>query len=474
MLAVFFLVWAHLSIKAYFPNPAFWIIGAGIIVFAACCFLLKSKEPFGFFLAVFACTHFAFADNQGGLWSYVICAVLLIAAVLKCPIDLRSASIPRVINWLLLLFVIHQVIGLLLNPYSGISNIQSVIVTCSQCVVFYFCASLEMSETNLRRIFSVWFLTAFFVFLVALNQKYPLLITSSPLLPQRQSWMNIIADTPAGAFGCSELFAEYFCMISVMSLIFIVYSKKMRQLRIKKYIPCAMLLLAAISLTMGGSRAAIILAGAAVSYMMLENVIFMPSIRNIGRAILLSGIVFLSIVFIMNFGSYFSLDKTIDDFSAIDISGISLNSIISGDSINRNAVYDPGYRRLAEKSWWIGYGYNLPENNRESLGITGEWFKDFHSLYLSLPIYYGWVGAGAYIMILLCTVFRAYICYLKNRRINNYLVPVALGFALIWAVFILDQIKIGITRNHSYFLLTWFLLGWTHAVANSITQLKRA
>jgi len=282
--------------------------------------------------------------------------------------------------------------------------------------------------------------------------------------------MDIFARTPTGSFGSGELLAEYFCIVFVISLIVIIYSKELSQLRIKEIPPFIMLFFAVTLLIIIRSRSSIILASAAMIFIMLHNFTLIPANRNTGRTVLVVGIAVLSIVFFLKFGSYFSLEKVIEKFETVDLPAMSLESIASGDSINRRVVYAIGYQRLAEKSWWIGYGYNLPENNRESLGISDFTVKDYHSLYLSLPIFYGWVGAASYISVVLFTGIRAYRCYWRNRKRSHYLVPIALGFAIVWGVFLFDQFKVTLTRNPSYFLLTWFLLGWTHSVVNCINN----
>ena len=157
-LAVCFLAFAHLTIKGVFPNPAFWFVGAGAIVATGSWFLIARHDTWGFLLAVFVCAHFAFAADQGGLWAYVLCALLLTAIVLKYRPGFRIASVPKGINALVLIFLAHQLIGLLLNPYSLVSNIQSLVVTGAQLVAFYGCASLSMSETRFKRLLKVWFL----------------------------------------------------------------------------------------------------------------------------------------------------------------------------------------------------------------------------------------------------------------------------------------------------------------------------
>lgn len=468
-LAFIFLVFAHLCVKAFFPNPAFWLIGAGVICVVGFEFLKNRQKTFGFLLAMFVCVHFAFADNQGGLWSYVIFAVLLIVLLLRNLKTVTFASVPRGMNWLLLLFFASQCVGLVLNPFSFTSNIQSFIVACSQIMVFYACASVFLTPDRTKLLLKVWFFVASWIFFIALNQHYHWIITPSPLLPQRGIILFNIRQTPAGSFGNSELFAEYFCTIFVISLIFLINSKELSHLRIKSKFPILMLFFALGSLIMSSARSSILIAGASMVFL-VADAIFIHSHWNMRRTVLLFCIIILIFVFVFAFGSYFNLDKVINDFDRLDPSEMSIDSIASGKSINRDSVYDLAYKRLNEKSWWIGYGYSIPANNRDSLGITGLMFGDYHSLYLSLPIFYGWLGAAAYILMVFYTGLRAFRCYSRNRKHHHYMAPIVFAFAFVWGIFLFDQYVVSVTRNASYFLLTWFLLGWTHAVVNSINH----
>ncbi|MBN2400394.1 MAG: O-antigen ligase family protein [Candidatus Aminicenantes bacterium] len=464
-LAAIFLIFAHLCVKTFFPNPAFWFVGAGVICVAGIAFLKNRHRLFGFLLALFVCVHFAFADNQGGLWSYVICSVFLLVMLLKNQKTFSFESVPRVINWLILVFFTQQCLGLLLNPYSFETNLQSLIVSCSQILVFYSFASIFMSPMRVKLFFSVWFLTGSWVFFMALNQRFHWIITPSPLLPQFGSTMS---PTPAGSFGNSELFAEYFCLIFVISLNFIVYSREMLRLHIKPIYAYFMFLFAVGALIMSSSRSAILLSGGALVIIFVMNAALLFSAQNIRRTVLLLFIVFSSIVFILAFGSFFSLERVNADFERLDPSTINFQSVVSGKGINRSYVYDLAHKRLDEESWWIGYGYGIPKNNRMSLGLTRVMVSDFHSLYLSLPIFYGWLGAAAYILLVIYTSLRAFRCFLRNRRRRHYMVPFVFSLAIAWGIFLADQFIISVTRNATYFLLTWILLGLTHSMINAL------
>lgn len=77
-------------------------------------------------------------------------------------------------------------------------------------------------------------------------------------------------------------------------------------------------------------------------------------------------------------------------------------------------------------------------------------------------------------LLVVLTGCRIFIHYLKFLRSGNFLVPIAFGLSIVWGIFILDQYKISITRNPSYFLMIWMLLGLTHAVANSMHEPKKS
>lgn len=468
LLSLFFLATAHLCIKALFPNPVFWLIGAAAIVVVGAWWYFAHKDDFGFLLVVFACTHFGFANNQGGLWSYVLCAVLLIMIFSQRRPAIRLSSVPRGISVLLFLFLTMQLIGTALNPCSLVSNIQATVVAFSHVLVFYYCASQQMTASRLKRLLSIWFAIVCWVFVMALNQRYQWVITESPLLPHRSlTAAGSFGDTPVASFGTSELCAEYFCIVFALSLVIISHLKELVGLRIRLIFPLLMIFLSLAGIVMSGSRAAALLAVAAIAFLLFNTIVV--SNQKIRRLSVYSPLFLFGGFFLLMFGKFFFLDGMIGDFEQLDLSQTNMKTIITGEAINRSTVFDAAVQEFSEKSFWIGYGYNLPQNNRQNMGIEKEdRIADFHNLYLSLPIFYGWIGATAYVLLLLHAGLRIYMCYVRARKLNHFLTPIALGLAIVWGIFLLDQYKIGATREPCYFLLTWFWLGWTHSVANSM------
>jgi len=180
----------------------------------------------------------------------------------------------------------------------------------------------------------IWFLTAAWIFITVLNQYNQWLFTNSPLLPITEARLTIFTNFPTGTFGSTELLAEYFCLVFIISIIITIYHETFEQLRIKMIYPLIMIFFALMSLIMTASRSAIILAMVAMLYIIINNTMLSSTRQKIRKNSLLVGIVFLIITFLLIFGSYFSLERVIEKLNLIDYSSISLQSIISGDSIN--------------------------------------------------------------------------------------------------------------------------------------------
>jgi len=243
---------------------------------------------------MFSCVHFGFANHRGGLWSYIIFAVLFLVGLLKYKNTFSFTSVPRIINILLLIMVVHQFLGLLLNPYSFVSNIQSFVITCSQCLVLYTCASSFLSAERFKNFMTIWFLTAAWIFITVLNQYNQWLFTNSPLLPITEARLTIFTNFPTGTFGSTELLAEYFCLVFIISIIITIYHETFEQLRIKMIYPLIMIFFALMSLIMTASRSAIILAMVAMLYIIINNTMLSSTRQKIRKNSLLVGHCFLN------------------------------------------------------------------------------------------------------------------------------------------------------------------------------------
>ena len=469
--ALLFLCCSHLAVKDFFPNPVFWVIGASLIVAVGVFWLVAWKDHFGLCLALFSSCHFAFADNQGSIWSYVVVAILIIGALLGKWQTVRISSAPFFFNLLIFILMVHQVAGTALNSYSPISNLQATVVSLSHVLAFYFCSSQTIAANNIKKFLTIWFFLGAWAFLIGLNQHYHWVITSSPLLPQMYRFEGILTNAPLGSFGNSELYGEYFCILFSIALIVLSYRTEFKRVGIGPIWPGLMALMAIGAMILSSSRSVILLAVAVSLYFGVSFLAFSSSVQNLKRVLVFISFMFAAGLMILLAGSLFSTGSLMKKFSELTPEKMELATIGSGKTINRSGAFAAAFRRLESQSFMIGYGYSTPENNLASMGL-GKRSADYHSLYLSLPIFYGWLGAASYLLLVFGTGLRSYIWHFRTRKLGSPLSALALGFAIIWGVFMLNEYKIGATRNHTYFLLTWMLLGLTHAIVNGLRREK--
>lgn len=472
VLSLIFLGLAHLAVKEFFPNPAVWLVGLLSIMGIGVFWLTWKNDEFAFLLTLFVCLHFPFADQQGSLWAYIVFALFIIRFVTRKNHELSTGSIPFILSLCSVIFLFLQLVGIILNPYSFISNLQSLIIACSHIFLFYWVASQKLSSTNTRRFLYLWFLLAIWLFIISLNQKFHWLSTESPLLFHAGSIADSRRSTPIGSFHNSELNTEYFCFLFIISFTLILFSESVKKINLHRIWYISGLLVSIFSLAWGGSRAAIILALFGLLYIVVFDFIIIPSFSGFRRLAVFIALIPLLCVLLYVMSVTSSLDSMIEDFKQTDTAGLSVENVISGQGINRGALFDMAIAELSKKSRWMGPGYNIGENNRKSLGIENKKLSDYHSLYMCLPFFYGWLGSLAFLLIVIGTLMRIYLVYIHMRAKKNdhFLSALALGFSLMWMVFLIDQYKISVTRNPSYFLLIWFFLGMTHAVANTIRE----
>jgi hypothetical protein len=135
---------------------------------------------------------------------------------------------------------------------------------------------------------------------------------------------------------------------------------------------------------------------------------------------------------------------------------------ISGEGVNRHGTFQLAHKRLGESNFLIGNGYSFGANyKRITNGTHNSSFIDFHNLYLSLPLFYGWIGAG-----LLMLLFLIPIPSLLTKR------PLSMCFMVFWSIFFVNEYKIQFIRNPQYSMIIWLMLGLTYAFTSQLNKAK--
>lgn len=424
------------------------------------------KDQFLFMLYMFSLCFLFTNDIFGGI-TLIPLLVLLVSAFSPGVLKIKNGFIKTCIY----ILVLTNFAGYLLINQTGMSNIiQSAIIFTGMMLMFIFIQNYKFKKQHGKIILNVLTFISVLSFLVAFNQKYVILDSSLPLLGAiKYPSVSIVGGMYYGRFpsllGDYELFAEYSLLFFIIAF-FIIMDEKVTSYFKLGISPYILLGSSFLCILMTGTRSGFLLV---IAYIALFSTL---RFRIFASSALLK--VFVLIIIAMPllfvFGDIIGLNEIIYRLGQINLDNIRLESIRSGEEMNRSLVYARGYQRLAEENWFIGYGFG------RGFGNHWAWYgspfegqldriTDFHSLYLSLPMIYGLIGGGAYLSIIVYIIIISFKRYSTSR--NNPLRGIFIGFSFLFVFFLIDQIKINSMRYYNYHFLIWIIMGFALSIINS-------
>ena len=473
-LAFLALVSGHLLLKSYMPNPAFAGIGLVLVSIIYYYVLFVRRDTFGFLLVVFVCSYFLYAHNQGGLWNLLTFGMLTIHMVT----GQRKEGFSRpdyVMTALLGIFILWNVLGWAAkNPISIVPKMEGVAAFFGFILMFRLSSNIVITKERARRLLLIIAFMILYQLLVQINQRYYILHWNTPLLGGYGETGTLLTYGTTNAWGTLvdfELVAEYAALMVCLLIPLLSSSLTQRELKVGSNLIVVMIFTCLATILLATNRSATILVALAITlyYFVLPMRLFsaVDRVARQFRLVLVLGIL-LPVI-----GTYIGLHTLENKFSLISSEKFSVQGVISGKDINRGGLVDMGLDRLGKESWFIGNGFGVIRSNQWAwFGVdpkdSAPSLNDFHSLYLSLPELYGWVGAMAFLSMIVVTWFRSMGAALRNRNRKSYLVVFALGFSMFWFVFLANEYKISILRNPSYHMLFWIWLGLTNSVVKTI------
>lgn len=479
ILAFACLLFGHLLLRDYMPNPAFGLFGFIIIYLILFFVLIKRKDEFAFILIIYICSHFSYANNQGGLWN-IIAFTLLLSYILF--VKKRKQFLFKghpLINILMGVLIISNFLGLVLNnPMSTTIKIENSIIFLSYILMFYFVANQKLTPKKTKYYILVCLLASIYMFVTAVNQKYAFINFNTPLLgaySHGSSGTITYGTTRAmSTLRHYELFGEYSMLSIAMFIPFFISRQTKIKLNINQNIISIILLISIFNLLLSGTRSSVLLS---IFIIFIYFIIYILSVNIKKKAISFFLTIFLfAIPLTLTIGNFFGLDTITSRMEQAESQTITTEGIITGKDINRGTTTEFALHRLSEKSWILGYGYGTFESNLSAWFSKNIGYSGLHSLYLGLPMIYGWFGSVAFILLLLTTLLRLFILYLNNKNSNNYLFTFVLGFIIFWIAFLINEYKISILRNTNYHMLFWIWLGLSNAIiktSNYTTKTKK-
>lgn len=468
----------HLLLKHYMPNAA--VGGLGFLLVAIIFFyvLLIRRDVFGFILVVYICSHFSYADNQGGLWNLMTFGMLSIFFMAGGQRNegFTKKDIPMSI--FMSIFILWNIFGWATkNPLPILPLLQGVAAFFGLIFMFKLTSNVAITPERFRQFLTVTFFMVIYQFLVALNQRYTLIDLNTPMLGaySEKASIGLGVKITSGTLRHFELFGEYGLLLSCLLLPLLSSSVTQQELRFGSNRIVVMIFICLSYIMLTSNRAAALLFVFAVFiYYLIFTLRFFPVIDRVGRQARL-WVVVLALVPVI--GIYVGLDQLQEDFAELapGLNKMSVESVVSGKSINRGALVDAGLERLKTDSWLFGFGYGIPRSNIWAwFGLDPEvriiGVADLHSLYLSLPELFGWVGSIAFIALIILTGLRSFGTSIRYRQRKDFLQVLTIGFTVFWLIFLINEYKISIFRNPNYQMLFWIWLGLSNSVIKTIRQ----
>ncbi len=468
----------HLLLKQYMPNAAVGGIGFLLVAFLFAYVLFWRRDTFGFILVVYLCSHFSYADNQGGLWNLMTFGMLSLFFLMPGQRHEGSRQKDHVMSFLLGIFILWNILGWAMkNPLPLVPLLQGIAAFFGFLLMYKLASNLVITRERVRLFLTITFLMVLYQFVVALNQRYALVTWNTPLIGGYTSEGGTLVKhaeaNSSGTLRHFELFGEYGLLLTCLLIPLLSSSSTQQEVKFGSNWIVVMIFLCLSFIIITSNRAAAILVVLAiVMYYLVFVLRFFSAVDRVSRQ---SRLILIVVLLVPVIGVYVGLDHLQKDFASLtpSLHRLSLEGVVSGKDINRGGLVSAGLRRLNSESWFIGFGYGIPRSN-EWAWFNFDPFKnsvvvaDFHSLYLSLPELFGWTGSLAFIAMIVVTGFRLFTLILKHRRRKSFLMVLAIGFTMFWAVFLVNEYKISIFRNPNYQMLFWIWLGLSNSVIRSI------
>ncbi|NLM67891.1 MAG: hypothetical protein GX180_12085 [Enterococcus sp.] len=376
----------------------------------------------------------------------------------------------KFVRFCLLILIITNFLGFLIkNPSDKLDLFQSVILFSGLILTFIFIQNFKFSMSNIKSLFQVLTFISLILFVVALNQKYVFIDSPYLLMGAITGYPSVSSVKIAydgrfpSLFGDYELFSEFSLLMFILAFSIFMDKNSNKTFDLGNT-PFFLMVISFMNILITGTRSGFILLFAFVFLFFLLRTGTLFS----GKTILLLSILIIMIPLVINFGDLIGFDVITRRMGEIDMNRLSTSSLVTGEQLNRTYVYAEGHKRLAEDSWILGYGYGKSSANSHAwlgnIGALGIEIRDFHSLYLSLPMIYGWIGGIAYLLLILYVIIKILMNYLNFP--NNPIGGLALGFSFIFIFFLINELKINSLRTYNYHFFIWILIGISLSVNN--------
>lgn len=444
---LFILLIAHITVNTYVPSLIFNYVGIILVAVALKVYVDYLNDEYQALLLFFILSHFRFGATQGGLFNLVFFLVLMTSKRINLLSKVGSPLIPFVI-----VVMISHILGMVIKSDATLdAYIMGSSALFSYMAVFLMLSSSRITKREFGQFVKVSSVLMVWMLLSQLNSKYAIVTISSPLVAYSQAH-TIAGFVLPSIMGSSPLTAEYAFLHFTLGFGMLAFVRELQKFNISNLTLYFYVTTSLAVMILTSNRSTVFIGAAAVlSILLRASALRYSQSIKLWLSVLVMGFLLLQL------GSFVGLDKLIDRLTYVELDTISVETIETGDSINRSTAFDIGYAMMAREDWLVGYGWSTNRNNRIAwFGVDDFYRADPHSLYFALPMLFGWIGAGALLIIVASPIIFGLLGLLRRRYISGTERDISWIFLLISILFMINEIKQGfITENYFFIIMFW-------------------
>ncbi len=466
----FCLLLCNLLIQAFF-SILINLLGFGLLLFVIFIYVKRNKNHFmPFLLLIFTLSNFRLLENQGGGWNLIAFPFLLLFIFNNSyGNDLNNNQSRKLLFFFLMILILSNFLGwLLINPLSFAVKIQNSIQFISYILILILLAKSSFTFRFFNNFVKIVAFINVYAFLVSLNQVLGLLRWTSPVFGADSAYFHVLR--PFSLYGDFELYAEYSLLVFVFSFLLLI-TKHNSALNLSKKLLSVNLVFAFLNILISGTRSSLILSvfvlPIAFLFSLMKNAVFRFSLKNLFIISVLVAAMFTIII------QFHVGDTMFNRMSGLTSTHFTFDNIFSGETINRDKPYEKGISRIERNNWWLGYGSGILKSNLAAWWGTTKFTTvddlpmfDFHSLYLCIPMIYGWIGSTAFFIIFIYMLGNLWMIF-QNDTYDSTFRAIATALFTFWLFFFINEFKINFLRGASYQMLIWIWLGLSYSVIYS-------
>ena len=441
---------------------------AVVIIFALFVITISRRDYVSLLLQLLLCNHFVYGEEYGGLFNLIaIAAILFYYMVGNDKFIFSHSSLRRPVKRLVLFLFVIQVLAVFGSGFTTSVKLIGVSSFLNCVLLFYFFSCVQFDEEDFYKFIWVACLAFLYMFVVSLNQKFLFFTANYPFFPiyDEKSEFELDIIRSSGTLHNYEAYAEYSVTMTGLILPGLL-SGSWRRVNKYLYYTCLLTVCVAfVAIVFSGTRSSILLLVILYIWAILRT-------RNINKAktLFFFGAA-AALLFVSSSAGLFDFSVFSQRSEGMDIQHLTTDKLISGDEINRGVIFTTAFKRIGSGVGLFGGGY-FPDRDSYRYVHFGTFiyeFDDYHNLYMSTIVMWGFAGAGAFFLIFLTLYRRGVRLYKRVRFESSALNDLLLGFNMALVLLLVNQLKIQFVRDVNYFMMILILLSLYSNLIKTIT-----